>query len=201
MTQQTLALTGVPFPFCTDAAMTNSLNQNVLSALRQSLRIRSSGAPYARMTRVDFMDYVARSMPEVQARIEADDIGHAHLEMGAMRLSTRDAIGRDDFRTVYSHFSVIGAWLGYADDDLFDAMVVSYLEALFIDIAEPEYRNARSLLPMNLEEALQQIERHFDLIDSRRKAPQPTVQIDLTNLRHREFPVANEGVFGAVALD
>lgn len=196
MKQHTLALTGIPFPFCTDAELNDRLNQPVLSALRQSLRVRSAGAPCARMTRTDFMDYVARSMPEVHERVEPDDVGHAHLEMGAMRLATRHAIARDDFRTVYSHFSVVGAWLGYADDELFDAMIVSYLEALFIGIAAPEYRNARSLLPMNLEQALQQIERHFARIDARRTEQQPTVQIDLTDLA--EFSLRER--FGTVAL-
>lgn len=203
MNQQTLARTSIPFAFSADAALNDRLNTNVLSTLRQCLRMRSAGAPCARMTRSDFMDYVARHMPEVHARIEPDDVGHAHLEMGAMRLATRDAAARSDFRTVYSHFSVIGAWLGYVDDELFDAMIISYLEALFMGHPD-ECRRARSLLPMNLEEALQRIERHFSQIESRRTAPLPTVHVDLTDLdgfQDDEFSAANEGMIGGLSLD
>ncbi len=161
MKQQTLTLTGIPFPFCADTAMDDHSDRNALAALRQSLRTRSARTPGARMTGADFMQYMARHIPEAHAFIEQDDIGHAHLEMGAMRLATRDAIDRDDFQAVYRHFSVIGGWLGYAEDELFDAIIVSYLEALFVGNAAPEYRNARGLLPLNLEEALQKIEQHF----------------------------------------
>ncbi len=203
MKQQTLALTGISF-LCEDAALDNHVNDNVLSSLQQSLRVRSARAPAARMTRADFMEYVSRHMPEVQAHVEPGDSGHAHLELGAMRLATRDAIARDDFRTVYSHFAVVGAWLSYADDDLFNAMIVSYLESLFMGITAPGYRNARSLLPMNLEEALQKIERHFDLVESRRAAPLPTVHVDLTELSAfplRERRNTSKGAIGAVALE
>ncbi|HMC13186.1 MAG TPA: hypothetical protein VKG67_02435 [Gallionellaceae bacterium] len=167
MNQQTLAmpndhfpLNGVPstqgFP-----AHDFRFNFNVFAAMRQALRSRGQAIPV--MGRADFMHHVTLHMPEVSSRIDEDDFGILHLEVGAMKLATRDAIVRYEFHTVRRHFSFIAYLFEHAENALYDAILVSYLEGLFIGETSPEYENARSLLPNNLEEALKKAELRFKL--------------------------------------
>jgi len=140
-------------------------NFNVFSAMRQALRSRVQAMPITIMGRADFIHHVTLHMPEVSSRIEEDDFGVLHLEMGAMKLATRDALIRYEFHTVRRHFSFIAYLFEHADNALYDAILVSYLEGLFIGEASPEYENARSLLPKNLAEALKKAELRYTLLD------------------------------------
>lgn len=140
-------------------------NFNVFSTMRQALRSRVPPMPITIMGRADFIHHVTLHMPEVSSRIDEDDFGILHLEMGAMKLATRDAIVRYEFHTVRRHFSFIAYLFEHAENALYDAILVSYLEGLFIGETAPEYENARSLLPNNLAEALKKAELRFTLLD------------------------------------
>lgn len=171
MDQQTLAMPNALFPF-NGGTPTQGLpaqdfrfNFNVFSAMRQALRSRIQAMPITIMGREDFIHHVTLHMPEVSSRIEEDDFGILHLEMGAMKLATRDAIVHYEFFTVRRHFSFIAYLFEHADNSLYDAILVSYLEGLFIDEASPEYENARSLLPKNLADALKKVELRYRLLD------------------------------------
>lgn len=164
MSEMTLTLSDIPFPFHFDGEPANfRLNFALFAALRQSLRSHSHAVPVTIMTRADFIHHITLHMPEVSARIEEEDFGILHLEMGAMKLATRDAIARYEFHTVQRHFAYIGYLFEQADRELCDAILVSYLESLFLDNAAPEYRSARSMLPARLEQALKNTERRFAL--------------------------------------
>ncbi len=134
------------------------------AAMRHALHGRQTSAPVTIMGRADFVHHVALHLPDVSARIAEDDFGILHLEMGAMKLATRDAILRYELHTVRRHFSFIAYLYEHADNELYGAIMISYLEALFIHEFAPEYANARSLLPSNLAEALKRAERRAGLL-------------------------------------
>jgi hypothetical protein len=165
MNQQSLALPAAAFPPGSDMAQDFRFNFNVFSALRQTLRVRSKSMPVTIMTRADFMHHITLHMPEVSARIQEDDFGILHLEMGAMKLATQDAIRCYEFHTVRRHFSFISYLFEHADNELYDAILVSYMEPLFIGEFASEYLNARSLLSANLEDALKKAELRYDLLE------------------------------------
>lgn len=176
MNQQTLAMPNTPFSFngvmsahgcfAQDVpAQDFRSNFNVFYAMRQALRSRGQAMPITIMGRADFIHHITLHMPEVSSRIEEDDFGILHLEMGAMKLATRDAIVCYEFHTVRRHFAFISYLLEHADHALYDAILVSYLEGLFIGEVTPEYESARSLLPKNLTEALKKTELRYTLLD------------------------------------
>jgi hypothetical protein len=165
MDQQILALPTLTFPLNGEVTRDFRFNFNVFSSLRQTLRSRSKTMPVTIMSRADFIHHVTLHMPEVSALIEEDDFGILHLEMGAMKLATQCAIMRYEFHTVRRHFSFISYLFEHADNELYDAILVSYLESLFIDEDASEYLNARSLLPASLEDALKKAELRYELLD------------------------------------
>jgi len=58
-----------------------------------------------------FAGYLAIHFPEVAASIDEADFGVLHLEVGELRLATRDAIQRRDWPTVRAHFDFIDSVL------------------------------------------------------------------------------------------
>lgn len=139
-------------------------NFSVFSAMRQAMQVRRAQVPVTIMGRADFIHHVTLHLPEVSARIEEDDFGVLNLEMGAMKLATREAILCYEFHTVRRHFAFIAYLFEHADNELQDAIRVSYLESLFIGEETPEYENARSLLPKNLAEALKKLDLRYALL-------------------------------------
>lgn len=108
--------------------------------------------------RTDFMKQVTLFLPEVAARIEESDFGVVHLEVGAMKLATRDAFANSDFATVRKHLFLIADLFDRADDELYEAIRISYLEALFLDEVSAAHIVARSMLSRPMENALRQAE-------------------------------------------
>jgi hypothetical protein len=108
--------------------------------------------------RADFVQQLTLYLPEVAARIEESDFGIVHLEVGAMKLATREAIVRRDFTTVHRHFFLIADLLDRADAELSDAIRISYLEALFLDEPASTHAEARSMLSRPMENVLRQSE-------------------------------------------
>jgi hypothetical protein len=62
--------------------------------------------PFARDSR--FANYLAVHFPEVAATIEHEDLGMLHLEVSAFKLATHDAILKNDWSTVRTHFAFCG---------------------------------------------------------------------------------------------
>ncbi len=108
--------------------------------------------------RADFVQQLTLYLPEVAALIEESDFGVVHLEVGAMKLATRDAIVRRDFTTVHRHFFLIADLLEHADAGLSDAIRISYLDALFLGETDSAFAKARCMLSRPLENALRQSE-------------------------------------------
>jgi hypothetical protein len=108
--------------------------------------------------RTDFMKLVTLYLPEVAARIEESDFGVVHLEIGAMKLATRDAFARCDFATVRKHLILIADIFERADAELYDAIRISYLEALFLGDTSAAHIVARGMLSNAMENTLRQAE-------------------------------------------
>ncbi|MBI5890413.1 MAG: hypothetical protein HZB47_07020 [Nitrosomonadales bacterium] len=108
--------------------------------------------------RADFMKMVTLYLPEVSARIEECDFGVVHLEMGAMKLATKDAFARCDFATVRKHLLLIADLFDRADAELYDAIRISYLEAIFLGETSAAHIAARGMLSRSMENALRQAE-------------------------------------------
>lgn len=126
------------------------------------------------LKRTDFMKQVTLYLPEVAARIEESDFGVVHLEVGAMKLATKDAIANRDFVTVRKHLSLIAEFFDRADAELYDAIRVSFLEGLFLDETTTSYLEARSMLSRAMGNALRQSE--LQLEKQRSATVQTTVE-------------------------
>lgn len=157
-------------------------NFGLFSAMRQAMHSRRAAMPITVMGRADFIHHVTLHLPEVSSRIEEDDFGILHLEMGAMKLATREAILSYEFHTVRRHYSFISYLFEHADKELQDAIRVSYLESLFIGEETPEYEHARGLLPKNLVEVLKKMDLRYALLEL-----QPNKLLELTYHPERRF--------------
>jgi hypothetical protein len=109
-----------------------------------------------------FASRLALYFPEVAERIDESDFGILHLEVGALKLATRNAIVRHDWDVVRQHFAFVAKMLEDAGAELRDAFHVSYLGSLLYGEIALNYAKARSLLPKPLAEALMAIEHHYE---------------------------------------
>ena len=146
----------IPHP---DLPLTESfdhlLDFKTFSSLRRMVAHQHS-KPLIR--RADFMKQVLLHLPEVAAFVDEDDFGILHLEIGAMKLATRDAFARCDFATVHKHLALIADLFDRADAELYDAIRISYLEAIFIGETSAAHIVARGMLPSSMDNALRQAE-------------------------------------------
>ena len=108
-----------------------------------------------------FACYLAIYFPEAAALIDESDFGILHLEVGVLKLASRDAIAKGDWDTVSGHFAFVTSLLDNGGGELRNALSVSYLGSLFYGETSHLYAKARALLPRRLSRALESIERHY----------------------------------------
>lgn len=116
--------------------------------------------PFARDSR--FANYLAVHFPEVAATIEHEDLGMLHLEVSAFKLATHDAILKNDWSTVRTHFAFVDEVLESAETELHDAIGISYLVNLFYNETSHNFAKARTLMPKRLATGLEIMERHYE---------------------------------------
>jgi len=109
-----------------------------------------------------FAGYLAIHFPEVAAAIDDMDFGVLHLEVGALKRASREAILARDWPLVSRHFAFVDSVLESASTELHDAIGVSYLGNLFYGETSLNYAKARTLLPKRLALALEIMERHYE---------------------------------------
>lgn len=109
-----------------------------------------------------FASHLALYFPEAAARIDEFDFGILHLEVGALKLVTRDAIAKRDWEILGEHFSFVAGIIEDAGTELGDALHVSYLGSLFYGETTLNFAKARSLLPKTLASALEKVEHHYE---------------------------------------
>jgi len=165
----------IPFPSHTLPSTDLSVSDGVMQAFEHLLDFKTFASLRRMVThqqskplvkRTDFMKQVTLYLPEVSARIEESDFGVAHLEVGAMKLATKDAIVSRDFVTVRKHLLLTGDLFDRADSELYDAIRISYLEALFLDEMSANYLEARNMLSRPMENVLRQSELRLEKLRS-----------------------------------
>lgn len=114
------------------------------------------------VNRADFMQQITLYLPEVAALIEESDFGIVHLEVGAVCIATKKAIAKRDFATVRQHLSLIADVFDRAESELYDAIRVSYLEALFLGETTTARMEARRMLSRPMENTLRHAELELD---------------------------------------
>ncbi|MDD2701348.1 MAG: hypothetical protein PHH36_08935 [Sideroxydans sp.] len=106
----------------------------------------------------DFMPLLTMHLPEVAEHVDESDFGYIHLEVGVLKLASRQTIMARDMSELLRHLILVSDLLGRAEHELRDALRISYLEALFLNEAGFEFRMARSMLPQMMEMLLQKSE-------------------------------------------
>ena len=117
----------------------------------------SPNAPKSR-----FACHLAIYFPEAAALIDESDFGILDLEVGALKLSSRNAILKGDWDTVSGHFAFVMTLLDSGGGELRSALSVSYLGGLFYGETTGNFAVARCLMPRRLARALEGIERHYE---------------------------------------
>jgi hypothetical protein len=136
-----------------------SINYAAFDAIR---RIVNDKPRVARGACSCFANHLMLHFPEIAERIDEADYGELHLEMGELKLATREAITEGDWRSVCEQFAFVAQLLNDDIAEVNDAISVSYLGALFYGELSPNHAEARCLLPQRLAIALEDVERHYD---------------------------------------
>ena len=153
MTQH--AHTNTPHPYSGTATIPPGLDYKTFGDVHRLMCLKC-----AKVT--GFSSCLALCLPEVAARLEESDFGILHLEVGALRLATRDAIARRDWYNVGRYFSFVADVLESAGAELADAIKISYLGNLLSGEPALNFTKARSLLPRPLLIELAEVERHYE---------------------------------------
>lgn len=109
-----------------------------------------------------FAARLAMHFPEVAVRIDDGDFGILHLEVGALRLASLEAMLQGDWYAVLRHFNFVADLYETCGEELRRALQVSYLGNLFYGEVAKAYAQARVLLPPTLVIALEKVERHYE---------------------------------------
>jgi len=110
------------------------------------------------INRIDFLKQITLYLPEVTTHIDEHEFGKVHLEVGAVLVATQRAIAERDLATVRKHLILISDLFDRANAELYEAVRVFYLEALFLGQTSAAHMEARSLLPRTMEHVLRQAE-------------------------------------------
>jgi hypothetical protein len=138
-------------------AIEPTANFSTLSSLRMSMRIRFKPA----ITSSDFVRQLSSQFPEIAGLMDESDFGILPLEIGAMTVATKEAIGNFDLVTVRRHLAFIGDLYERAEAELRKAIQIAYLENLFLGETAYAHVEARCLLSGSLSETLKKSESHF----------------------------------------
>jgi len=120
---------------------------------------------------IGYPQFIARlteRYPEIAASVDECSRGLLHCEMGTVARVTQAAIDAGDKETLRQHFAFIDEVFQNAAPDVENAIYVSYLENLWFDGCEGESMHARPLLPPRLQQALMDLEAHWEKINSQK---------------------------------
>jgi hypothetical protein len=117
-------------------------------------------SPFAGKSR--FACYLGVYFPETARRIDEEDFGVLHLEVGVLKLASREAIEQGDWETLDAHYAFLAALAPHCGEELRRALDISYLGALFYGECGRNFAKARTMLPRTLACALEEIERHYE---------------------------------------
>jgi len=93
-----------------------------------------------------FIRMLTDRFPSIAAAIDEDDRGVLTLEMHEFADATREAIERSDLDSVREHLRFVDEVLSRADDEVENAVAVSYLEHLDLSMDDDIHIRARCML-------------------------------------------------------
>ncbi len=117
-------------------------------------------SPFAGRSR--FACYLAVYFPEVAQRIDEEDFGVLHLEVGVLKRASAGAIANGEWDALAGHYAFAGALAEHGGEELRRALEISYLGSLFYGESSCNHAKARTLLPRPLAHALERVERHYE---------------------------------------
>ena len=109
-----------------------------------------------------FIEGVRQLFPESFQEMEDIEDELLHIDMADFSRTTNNAILKNNTPLIKEHFEFISQLFQKANPDLENAIIVSYLENIFIGESDAIYSTARELLLPNLAKALTELEDHFD---------------------------------------
>ena len=117
------------------------------------------------MTAIDYKSFITLlkcEYPDVHAEIDDIAEGLLHLEKSVLAHSTERAIAAANWAVVASHLKFIETLLIRANEELRNAVAVSYFENVFLGLPSERMREAREMLPPTLAMELIELESHFE---------------------------------------
>ncbi len=111
--------------------------------------------------RNDFIEGVRKRFPESLKEMYDLEDELLHIDMDNFAKTTEAAIEAQDTELVKDHFNLISEMLSRADQNLENAISVSYLECVFLFKDDTKTKKSRQLLPGNLAKELDELEEHF----------------------------------------
>ena len=112
--------------------------------------------------RPEFIEGVKTKFPESYKEMGDLEDELLHIDMADFARTTVQAILDNNASLVQEHFKFISELFSIAHPELENAIFVSYLENVLLDQTDEKYQAARVLLPINLEKALKELEKHFE---------------------------------------
>jgi hypothetical protein len=114
--------------------------------------------------REEFISELFFRFPSVIPSINDYSKGLLHMEMCGFASCTRTAIQSKDFITVQKHLNFVDEAFWNASAELDNAILVSYLEEVFLNETDRAFLKARSMLSLQLVDALVYLESHMQYI-------------------------------------
>jgi hypothetical protein len=114
--------------------------------------------------REEFISELLVRFPEVILEISDCSEGLLHMEMCDFARCTHTAIRAEDFITVQKHLNFVNEAFWNASAELDNAIMVSYLEEVFLNETDWTVLKARSMLSLQLVDALVYLESHMQYL-------------------------------------
>lgn len=111
--------------------------------------------------REKFLRLLGEQFPKIHAELDPDYLDLIHLVMADVARETSEAIRKQDWDQVRSHFAFMERVLVVADSDVKNAIIVSYLENILLFEEGADHLHAKSLLPRNLKKSFAELVAHF----------------------------------------
>lgn len=147
-----------PLPHLPAAARSSQTLASDYATVSSLRRMALHQQPKPLILSSEFNDLILQHLPEVAAFLDESDLGYLHLEVGALKQATRKAFEQSNFASVRKHLLLVADLFERADASLYDALRISYLEALFLNETTAAHIVARGMLSAAMENALRQAE-------------------------------------------
>ena len=110
------------------------------------------------MDAAPFLSFFAERLPDVASTLDPDAQSSVYMAMQALARATQRAIGDGEKETVRAHFAFVDELYCQGDDEVSNAVGVSYLECIGFDGRKAKAIKAMAMLSPRLQQALSGLE-------------------------------------------